>query len=225
MLHGKYGQARKILFRGAQVVSKDGGGGLDSSSSRGLVELFHTWAICEWNLGNLPRAEVLFDNALRLTQAGEEGAEMRSFLLYSIAKLEFYREKYLLAQHCIGLCMKENALPGGKSKIWELWADIAIAMRNPILAKECHEHAEISMKEEQEEDELSYFLSIRTSRKLGNKGKGMQKFLVRRDPWQIKLFGVEGTPKALSDFYTKVNFPVKISKEEEELVATVSQNL
>lgn len=210
---GNYAQARKILFRGAQVSSK--------GSGVGLAELFHTWAICEWHLGNLPRAEVLFDNALRLTEAGEEGSVLRSFILYSIARLEFDRGENLLAQHCVGLCMKENALPGGKAQIWELWADIASAMKNPILERECLDHAVTATKQEQEQDDYSMFLTSLSGRSR-NKGAGMQKLSIRRDPWQIKLFGVEGTPKSVSNFYANVDFP---DKAEEESGALRSQYL
>lgn len=207
---GNYGQARKILFRGAQAASKAADGGL--RSRRGLAELFHTWAVCEWHLGNLPRAEVLFDHALRLTDAGEEGYELRSFILYSIARLEYYRGEYLLAQHCVGLCMKENAMPGGKSLVWKLWADIAMAMVNPSLENECLHHAEVAMKQEQ--DGLSSFINS-MPRASGRTGPDIHQFLLRRDPWQVKLFGLERTAKAASsDFYSTVKFPSMTQMDE-----------
>ncbi len=81
-------------------------GGL--GNRRGLAELFHPWALCEWHLNCLTRAGVLFDHALRWTEAGEDGSTLRSFILYSIARLEYYRGELHLAQHCVGLCLKEN---------------------------------------------------------------------------------------------------------------------
>merc|ERR1712084_5794 len=126
---GRYDEARKILYRGAYKMLHSrkgvgsgigkGGGSLD------FVKLFHTWAICEWYCNNLSRAEVLFDHALRLIDNCEEGLKLRSFLLYSIARLEYYEDEYPLAQHFIGLCLKENSMPGGNAKVWELWSSVA----------------------------------------------------------------------------------------------------
>lgn len=200
---GNYGQARKILFRGAQAASKSADGGLNGR--RGLAELFHTWAACEWHLGKLPRAEVLFDHALRLTEAGEQGCQLRSFILYSIASLEFYRGEYLLAQHCVGLCMKENAMPGGKSLVWELWGDIALAMGNSRLVEECRHHAKLELEHE-EQGPASFINSV--PRASGRTGANIDRFSFRRDPWQVKLFGLERTANhGSSDFYSKAQFP------------------
>ena len=62
--------ARKILFRGALKLSQAGG----DHERHGLAELYHTWAVVEWNLDEVDRAEVLLDHALRLTPAGAEGS-------------------------------------------------------------------------------------------------------------------------------------------------------
>ena len=200
MTLGNYGQARKILFRGAQAASQSADGGL--GNQEGLARLFHTWAICEWHLGNLPRAEVLFDHALRLTDSGEDGSELRSFILYSIARLEYYRGELHLAQHCVGLCMKENQMPGGKSKVWRLWADIANSMGNSSLENICLKQA--SNTEEEDEDGLSCL-----------KGN-IHQYSLRRDPWQVKLFGLESQSKANSDFFSRVRFPTMQTSETEK---------
>ena len=190
---GNYGQARKILFRGAQAASKSADGGL--GNQEGLARLFHTWAICEWHVGNLSRAEVLFDNALRLTDSGDDGSELRSFILYSIARLEYYRGELHLAQHCVGLCMKEDRMPGGKSRVWKLWKSIAKAMGNEILEDQCRQQAYDALKEEKNQDSLSSL-------------KGVS---LRRDPWQVKLFGLENNFKGNSEFFANVKFPTQQS--------------
>ena len=124
----------------------------DLGNKSGMAEqLHHMWAVCEWYLGNLSRAKVLFDHALRLTDSGEDGSKLRLFILYSIARLEYYCCKYQLAQQCIGLCLKENLMPRGNSKVWELWADVASALGNDELVRQCKEQAAIVKKEEREE--------------------------------------------------------------------------
>jgi tetratricopeptide (TPR) repeat protein len=198
MSFGNYEQARKILFRGAQVVSQSSDGGL--GNRRGLAELFHTWALCEWHLGNPERAEVLFDNALRLTETGEKGSGLRAFILYSIARLEHHRDKFHLAQHCVGLCLKEGFMPGGNLKVWQLWADIAREMDNDHLEQECQEQVEKATREiDDDSKELSRLLS-------GNAGDNV---LMRRDPWQCKLFGMtgNGSNERSENFYTFSKFP------------------
>ena len=193
---GNFGLARKILFRGAQAVSQSADGGLGSRI--GLAELFHTWALCEWHLGNLPRSEVLFDHALRLTDAGEEGSRLRSFILYSIARLEYCRGEYHLAQHCVGLCLKENMMPGGNTEAWRLWAKISEKMGNSVLQGECTEQAGRTGKhEESEHVKLSQFLC--------NRGTSDGASINSR-PWEFKLFGNAGLRRG-SGFFTEAKFP------------------
>jgi len=196
---GNYGDARKILYQGAMAMTQSSDGAMGNRC--GLAELFHTWAVCEWHLGKLSRAEVLFDNALRMTSPGEEGAMARSVVLYSIARLEHYQGEHLLAQHSIGLCLKENLMPGGNSKIWDLWADVATAMGNDKLARECLRQAEEARPHEDENGQvgLSRFLSSTPSSGLSRmKGRYMEG-LMRRDPWCNKIFGPDGqTPDSFS---------------------------
>merc|ERR1712232_406432 len=88
------------------------------------------------------------DDALRVTGSEEEDSSVRSLILYSMARLEFSRKEYLLAQHCIGLSLKENLLPGGNSLIWEFWSEIAAQMGNDHLVKRCKEQALLRWEEE-----------------------------------------------------------------------------
>ena len=222
---GNYREAQSILFRGARAVSQSSDGGL--GNRRGLAELFHTWAVCEWHLDNLDRAEVLFDHALRLTGAGEEGSKLRSFILYSVARLEYYRGELLLAQHCIGLCLKENLMPGGNSKIWQLWADVAADMDNSGLERECLAQAEAARRDEDGNGVkgLSRLLSMppihETSGLSNMKGPYMEQ-LMRREPWQYKLFV---NSDLSSDFFTGVKLPnmKEVHGENQGIVKTTSR--
>ena len=54
-----YEKAQKILFRGVVALSQTAEGGLGNRN--GMVELYYVWAVCEWHLENLSRAETLFD--------------------------------------------------------------------------------------------------------------------------------------------------------------------
>ena len=208
---GNFELARRILFRGAEIVCQSSNEGQGLSNRRGLAELFHTWALCEWHLDNMPRAEVLFDHALRLaSEAGEEGTDgsssrssssssstkLRSFILYSIARLEYHREKFCLAQHCIGLCLKENSMPGGNFRVWRLWADVARAMGDERLQGQCLEQVEKATSEVNDDSqELSRLIS-----------GSADTALLRRDPWQCKLFGMSANEQK-EKFYTYLKFP------------------
>lgn len=147
-------EAQSILSKGAQsaigddsslVNNKDNAVGGGNS---GLARLFHTWGVCEYHLGAYSRAEKLFDNALRVTGSEEGDSAMRSLVLYSMARLEYSREEYLLAQHCIALSLKENLLPGGNYLTWKLWSQIAEKMGNEELATRCKEQAKLRREEE-----------------------------------------------------------------------------
>lgn len=213
---GNHEEARKILFRGAQAMSVSSDGGLQNRG--GMAELFHTWAVCEWHLGNLSRAEVLFDHALRLTNSGEDGSKLRSFILYSIARLEYFRGEYELAQHCIALCLKENLMPGGNSKIWELWADVATALGNEGLVRQCKEQATVLKKAERDNgvEGLSRMVEFSKADVAGLSkmvGAAAQP-LMRRDPWHVKLFGSKNSIS--SGFFDGVELPTSESFVEEE---------
>jgi len=204
---GNYHDARKILYRGALAMSRSSDGGLGSRC--GMAEMFLTWAICEWHLEELSRAEVLFDHALRLTNAGDEGSQLRSFIFYAIASLEYEREEYHLAQHCIGLCLKENLMPGGNSQIWQLWADVATDLGNEDLAAECTAQSQLESKRENDGVVgLSRLLSLEnpgaSSSGLSRmKGPDMQS-IMRREPWQYKLFQSE---HPATTFFRSVRLP------------------
>jgi len=215
MSQKNYSRARSILFLGAQSLSVSSDGGLGNRGD--LARLYYTWAICEWHLGDIIRAEVLFDHSLRLTDAGENGSEIRSLILYAIARLEYARGEYLLAQHCVGLSLKENLMPGGNSQIWLLWADIAKAMDNDSLEKECLNQAEILSSQESKgaTEDLSRLLGLRR-KSTGNSGlsvpdsqdqvmtrSAVQK-LLRKEPWHSKI---SNTPSGDDTWYERVVLP------------------
>jgi len=188
---GEYDQARKILFRGAQAVTRSPDGGTGSRNQQELARLYVTWAVCEWHLQNIPRVEVLFDHALRLTEVGtDEGSALRSFILFCIAQLEYYeREELHLAQHCIGLCLKENSLPGGNEPIWNLWAKIARGLKNSQMEEKCLNDAKrckMRLENPNEDEEGSSALDTM------NMLKGSQNIqnLMRQEPWFDKLRAV-----------------------------------
>jgi len=212
---GEYEQARKILFRGAQAVTRSPDGGTGSRNQLELARLYVTWAVCELHLGNIPRVEVLFDHALRLTEVGsDEGSELRSFVLFCIAQLEYYeREELHLAQHCIGLCLKENSLPGGYAPVWNLWAKIARRLKNSRLEEKCGNEAKrckIRLEDLKEDEEGSSALDTM------NMLKGSQNIqnLMRQEPWFDKLRAVRtswgsssSTMSSSSKFYSSVRIP------------------
>jgi hypothetical protein len=182
-------EAQSILFRGAQSVTESSDGSVDCKM--GLAGLFHTWGICEFHLGNIARAEQLFNDAIRVTGSGEADSNIRSLILYSMARLEFHKGEYLLAQHCVGLCMKENLLPGGNSRIWFLWADIARKMENEKLMNRCREQAFLRMKEEEggAASDLSRIFEERASSSSSSPGRmgSAMKDMFRRTPWYSKV--------------------------------------
>jgi len=225
MSRGNFVGARSILYRGAQALSESRDGGM--AQSEGLAHLYHTWALCEWHLGvNLDRVEVLFDHALRLTDAGQNGSEIRSLILYSVARFLYdARKEYVLAQHCVCLSLKENFLPGGNSQIWHLWADIAVAMGNDGLAQKCVDQAEKLSKEETDigaASDLSRLLGLRNIDSGDEEdaapaslpmitGPAMQRML-RREPWHHKLAGASS--KSKSSWYVGVPFPELSEKRQ-----------
>eukprot|EP00579_Thalassiosira_antarctica_P002646 CAMPEP_0201873512 /NCGR_PEP_ID=MMETSP0902-20130614/5989_1 /ASSEMBLY_ACC=CAM_ASM_000551 /TAXON_ID=420261 /ORGANISM="Thalassiosira antarctica, Strain CCMP982" /LENGTH=1034 /DNA_ID=CAMNT_0048400127 /DNA_START=207 /DNA_END=3311 /DNA_ORIENTATION=+ len=186
-------EAQSVLLRGAQAVRAE-----SSDSSSGLARLFHTWGVCEYHLGSHSRAEQLFDDALRVT-GSEEGdySAMRSLILYSMARLEFARGEYLLAQHCIGLSLKENLLPGGNSLIWKLWSEIAAKMENAHLATRCKEQALLRWEEERGSgtmvSDLSRLLGERDYKAKSSAGRlpertgSAMKDMFRKTPWYSKV--------------------------------------
>jgi len=180
MSRGSYLEARKILFNGARTISQSPGSGLINRN--GMVELFHTWGVCEWYCNNLPRAEILFDHALRLIEAGDTGSELRSVILYSIARLQYHRKEYVLSQHCIGLCLKENRMPGGNVKIWELWGEVAKTSGNERLALKCKEQVE-KLKSDLGLESGESMTTVMTGKEI--------KHLMRKGPWHHKIFKQE----------------------------------
>ena len=196
MAQGNLDEARGTLFLGAQMISESSDGDL-GGSQRGLAELFHTWAVCEWKLGNPNRAEVLFDHALRVTDGGESGSPLRAYILHSIAKLEHHRGEHHLAQHCIGLCLKEDAMPGGNSQVWDLWEEVASDMGNDSLAEDCAKQAELERKKEG-----SDVVGDPTADLSRHMKELQMQHMMRQDPWYHKLFGTAPPVTSSSRFFT-----------------------
>ena len=192
MSHGNFEQAQKILYLGATVVD---------SVREGVPELLFTWAVCEWHLGNLSYSDKLFDHALELLSGSTDQAagevhskKLRSLILYARARFEYFRDEHRRAQHFIGLCLKENLMPGGNARVWDLWAAVAHEMGDGALAQQCQEHAtKARRKEEEGENGASGLSSIM----MGMKGADMQ-HLMRRDPWHVKIFGSERHDRLLN---------------------------
>ena len=183
MNRGNYTGARQILYAGAVVTN----------SQQPEAELFYTWAVCEWHLGELGRAETLFDHALRTT----DDSRLRAYILYSIAVLEHYRGEHILAQHCIALCLKENSLPKGNSRVWDLWMSVAEELGNEVLADECSEQADICRS--REDDSTGFAAGLTDHRGAPEIGQ-----MMRRSPWHERIFGSGERP---SKFYYSVRFP------------------
>jgi len=186
--------AQSILFRGAQCAASSNG---IADGKSGLARLFHTWGVCEYQLGNESRAQQLLEDALRVTGPGEADSTMRSLILYSMAKLEVFRGEHLLAQHCIGLSLKENLLPGGNSLIWKLWAEIAEKMENKDLEKRCKEQALLRWEEERggTVSDLSRLLGARgsdSSSRLPERTGSVMKDMFRKTPWSSKVCHTSG---------------------------------
>ena len=197
-----FNRARSILFNGAQSFSEASDGSLHNSN---LSRLYHTWAICEWHMDNLDRAEVLFDHSLRVTNAGNEGSEMRSLILLSIARFLFHaREDYSLAQHCISLSLTENTR---SYPSWILWAKIAEKNGNESLSASCREEALKIRKAD------TQALSCATSCGINQ--------MLRRAPWYHKIFNIRDH----RTWYELSNFPdVDGSKNSNECLEPVKKS-
>lgn len=199
---GEYEQARKILFRGAQAVARSPDGGTGKRNQLELARLYVAWAVCEWHLQNIPRVEVLFDHALRLTEIGsDEGSELRTFVLFCLAQLEYYeRDELHLAQNYIGLCLKENALPGGNAPIWNLWAKIARGLENSHLEEECLNEAKrckMELEDLQEEEDEEGSSALDTMNML--KGSENIQNMMRQKPWFENLQAARASLEHESD--------------------------
>jgi tetratricopeptide (TPR) repeat protein len=194
MSTGDFRRARSILFLGAQSLSEFPN---SPKQNEELARLFHTWAIVEWHLDKLDRAESLFDHSLRLIDSGCNGAENRSLVLYSIARFLFYaRKDYILSQHCICLALSESLTPGGSPGIWSLWAKVAEATSNMDLKKKCLLQMETLVA--QDSIEMSFDMNTRELH-------GM----MRRAPWQRKLLSPMSTKSDDSCWYKGISFPRK----------------
>ena len=182
MSRGHFAEAQKVLFQGAVAVSQSAGA--TSGAANGMVGLYYVWAICEWHLGNIRRTEQLLDQALRIAPVGQEGATTRSAILHAMAKLQFDQDQPRLAQHCIGLCLKEHSMPGGKyCKVWDLWAAVAAKLNDAHLEAECKKLADEARLQESDNGQSLKDLLGSPRYRLDN-----MQHMMRRDPWHMKLF-------------------------------------
>lgn len=235
---GEYERARNILSLGAQKISQSSDNG---RSGKNMVQLYVTWAVCEWHLQNIQRSEVLFDHALQLTRNGDgdEGSALRSFILYCMARLEYYeRRDIYLAQHCIGLCLKESTLPGddNNAPVWNLWAKIAREMNNSYLERKCLKEAskclitntidEVGDKDQGSSSAVETMNILRGSQKMKN--------WMRQEPWHDKLQSIrrtsshgKGSIDELSEFYGTIQLPNYSSEKlnEEITIPWTTENL
>lgn len=181
---GYFKRAQSILFLGAQFLAESSKGSLQNDE---LAKLYHSWAICEWHLGDFDRTETLFDHALRVTDAGPKGAPMRSHIMYSLARfLHHARKEYSLAQHCVCLALSENSSPGGIVDIWILWSKIANAMGNKDLQRQCLVQA----------DRLDNATNDALPRLSGE--------MLRRAPWQYRMHRPKND---IESWYKEIVFP------------------
>lgn len=192
---GNYKRARSIFYLGAESLSeaKDGAISLNQSFAR----LFLSWAVCEWHLENFDRTEVLFDHALRLTEETEEGLELRSLLLSSIARFLYHaRKDYPLAQHCICLCLKDNPTFINKVEVFHLWSKVSGAMNNKSVSDSCLRQVDMLTEEK---NRLNNFPQLSS--------KDIQQ-LLRRAPWENKA--IMGST-ATACWYDGLRFPDLVS--------------
>jgi len=202
MSRGDYEKSQRILFRGAVALSQNVGAGLGGCS--GMIQLYYVWAVCEWHLENLSRAKAIFDQALQLIAPGQEGSSDRSLIYFALAKLHKQHDRPLLSQHFIGLCVKENSLPGGAiSEVWDLWAQVASLTGNDRLRGECETLAEKCWRQENE-----------PSLKEGGSSRRIKmEHKTRRDPWYIQIFG--SADHHMSTSHQTVRLP--LDEKEEQL--------
>ncbi|KAL7570021.1 hypothetical protein ACA910_017063 [Epithemia clementina (nom. ined.)] len=174
-----------------------------------MVELYYVWAVCEWHLANFARAEILFDHALK--SLGEERLQMKSLILYAKAKLYHCRDEPLLAQHCIGLCLKENAMPAGtKFQVWDLWAEVAAWMDNDKLSTRCRMIADkMRVDENGVEGENLHTSTVMVP---SARPPPDMEHLVRRDPWHFKIF--DGSSKQRATSYERVRLPKSVPEQK-----------
>jgi len=195
-----------------------------------LAQLYHTWAVCEWRLKNHSRSQKLFDHALSLLgddndndgDGGDsddgEDSKLRAYTLFSLAKLHYETGEYYLAQHFIGLCLKENNMPHKSNElVWNLWADVAHAMGNPSLQQQCEEYSELeassplSVPSSSSTTATTASLQSSSSSSTTMTASKVQEW-IRQEPWHLRLFGT--TMETESSFYTSTRLPS--SPEEDE---------
>jgi len=156
-----------------------------------------------------------------------------------MARLEYYeRRDIYLAQHCIGLCLKESTLPGddNNAPVWNLWAKIAREMNNSYLERKCLKEAskclitntidEVGDKDQGSSSAVETMNILRGSQKMKN--------WMRQEPWHDKLQSIrrasshgKGSIDELSEFYGTIQLPNYSSEKlnEEITIPWTTENL
>jgi tetratricopeptide (TPR) repeat protein len=218
MARGNWAEARGILYSGALALTQNVE---NEACGRGLAELFLTWAVCEWNLREYYHTEQLFGQALEVATEEEDSSSLRSFILYAMARFEVERDEQQRAQHFVGLCIKENNMPRGYSKVWDLWATVAHEMGNEKLTLQCRDQAAKARQEEQEDDKdlsgLSRLLRRPSTSSQGTGDVSDVQQLMRRDPWHTQIFG-PGKQSSLTSIYFLLPKSRVTSEHPEDIV-------
>lgn len=103
----QYDRARRLFFKG--VLASDG----DAACAHSLA-LLHSWAVCEWQLGEPDRARTLFERAARLATTPEAAYAWQWF-----AHFERAQGNAALALHYV---QRSINLDNAVADAWELYA-------------------------------------------------------------------------------------------------------
>ena len=118
------------------------------------------------------------------------GVQTCALPIYAMSRFEYDRKEMRRAQHYIGLCLRENALPGGNNQVWDLWATVAYEMGNFKLAHQCQEQSSFVRANgdciNESKDTIPSLSDMLKSSTMNDRPDMYQ--LMRRDPWHTKIF-------------------------------------
>jgi hypothetical protein len=180
--------------------------------------LLYTWAVCEWHMNNHSRAQILFQHVLKIVPG--EDVSMRAFTLLAMAKLELSVGEYHRSQHFISLCLKESNRGKFGAEVWGCWAEVAMLMGNTRLASVCEKYSALAGKES-EENLIRGAVDLGTLSLMAEPSQCTDSpQLLRRDPWQSKIFGTPEQQHMASSFFRNcVQLPTKNDFERENMFA------
>lgn len=208
-LYGDYEKAREILSNGLiSLTSTSRGKADDSPRIDGLPELLYTWAVCEWRLSSHSRAKILFQRILKTVSPDD--ANMRALVLLAMAKLEVDLGEYHRAQHYISLCLKESNKGTFGAQVWRCWANVATLMGDTRLAQQCEKYSAKAEKEGEENLKTGTADLVALNLMADSSPRTDSQQLLRRDPWQSKIFGTPEQQHLASSFFRNcVQLPVE----------------